>query len=139
MDSPNVDWLSVYLTFFFVLIVYAFYVAKKLQPLTASVLALMALLGVYKVGHNQYFSILNIMIILWICTNLKKSNWKKALMIYSPLAYVDSMSVLYLPILYYSNKWLWVRDIAGLPMFVLMIISISTILVHVCKNKKVCV
>jgi hypothetical protein len=136
-DNPNLDWLSVYLcvasvfAFFFIHIKYGF------EGILSSIIAMVILLTLYKVGHHQFYITLVMLIILWISLDYKKimDTGFELTSVFTFIIWLSFVSFLYMLTWGYSETG-W-REILGLPTFILsgwMLIDLIRYSLNVAAN-----
>jgi len=119
--SPDLDWLSGYLTVASLAVLLAFHVRSRLSAAFSSALAVVVLFAFYKVGHFQFYVTPLLLLAYWYYREAWAEDGRPprlpALAAY--LAWFALMPLAFRQLGHFKGEWSDTREWIGLPTFVI--------------------
>ena len=134
-DNPNVDWLSVYLCFFSIVIYYFISLRYRFNNILSSIVAYLLLITLYKVGHIQFYITPVLLLLLWVCLDYCKITQARFLLssVYLFIIWISFVSFLFLLTdSFRQTNW---REILGLPNFLFSALLIILLIKYQYQNR----
>ena len=120
-DSPNLDKYSIYATVVFILLVIFLSWLRNIETSLAGMIGMLTALTFYKVGHLQFYTCLFLMMPFWYTTSVLPETRKLKILFSNGifLMWIASLQLAYSLSGLREPPWLYLRDIVGLPSFLL--------------------
>ena len=119
--NPNFDWLSVYLCLFSVFVFFLIHIQRGFERISSSIISMVILVTLYKVGHHQFYITVTMLIVLWIGLDYKKikDTGVELISVFAFIIWIAFVSLLYDQ----TNRYLGtgLREIIGLPTFLVSV------------------
>ncbi|KOP22560.1 hypothetical protein AMR41_30855 [Hapalosiphon sp. MRB220] len=130
-DQPNLDAYSTYAMVLFVTLVFFLVWITKVEISLAAIIGILTALTFYKVGHSQFYTSIFLMVPFWYATStLSETRKLKILLpIGLLLAWLIALQLVYnLFGGMWQKPWIYLRDIVGLPTFVIECWSVISVI-----------
>jgi len=119
--TTNLIRFNAYIMLFFLLLVSGFCFFRKIDPILGSILGLITALTFYKVGHQQFFIALFLLVPYWYATSDVIISARTRIIL-PMMYYFIWLNVYHFIYAYFgemtTEKWAWMRDFGGLPTFI---------------------
>ncbi len=128
--SPNVDWLSGYLTVASLGVLLLFHVRSRLRPASSAALAVVVLFTFSKVGHFQFYITAFLLLAYWYYGEAWAEGRRMPCLpgLAAYLLWFTLMPLAFRELDHFKREWAEIRQWVALPSFVLQVWLIGTLL-----------